>query len=165
SERVLKKPNEPPLSEGHTFGSEEGSMEYHFELTDNIPPTPYDSPLLGGNTPGSDEGRMELIQKLMETCTSLTKRVIALEEAKIAQDRVITRLKLRVKRLEKKRKARTLQPMKRRLFKGRVEKTSTDKSLGEDASKQGRNDDKTEELNLTDGADTEVIVDVTFHIF
>ncbi|GJU63517.1 hypothetical protein Tco_1245352 [Tanacetum coccineum] len=80
------------------------------------------------------------------------------EEAKTAQDRVITRLKLRVKRLEKKRKARTLQPMKRRLFKGRVE-TSTNKSLGEDASKQERNDDKTEELNLTDGADTEVIIE------
>nr|GEW27878.1 hypothetical protein [Tanacetum cinerariifolium] len=41
---------------------------------------------------------------------------------------------------------------------GRVE-TSTDKSLGEDASKQGRNDDKTEELNLTGGADTEVLVE------
>nr|GEV22334.1 hypothetical protein [Tanacetum cinerariifolium] len=39
----------------------------------------------------------------------------------------------------------------------RVE-TSTDKSLGEDAS-QGRNDDKTEEINLTDGADTEVHVE------
>ncbi|GKB00119.1 hypothetical protein Tco_0828112 [Tanacetum coccineum] len=36
---------------------------------------------------------------------------------------------------------------------------STDKSLGEDASKQGRNDDKIEELNLTDGADTEVIME------
>nr|GEY23024.1 putative reverse transcriptase, RNA-dependent DNA polymerase [Tanacetum cinerariifolium] len=69
----------------------------------------------------------------------------------------VSRLKLRVKRLEKKRKDRTLQPMKRRLFKGRV-KTSTDKSVGEDASKQGRNDDKTEELNLTDGADIEVLV-------
>ncbi|GJV01284.1 hypothetical protein Tco_1334853 [Tanacetum coccineum] len=43
-------------------------------------------------------------------------------------------------------------------FLGRVE-TSTDKSLGEDASKQGRNDDKTEELNLTDGADTKVIME------
>ncbi|GJY16207.1 hypothetical protein Tco_0386629 [Tanacetum coccineum] len=125
SERVLEKPNEPPLSEGHTSGSGEGSMEYHFELTDNVPPTPHDSPLSGGNTPGSDEGRMELIKELMETCTSLTKRVIALEEAKTAHDRVINRLKLRVKRLEKKRKARTPQPMKRRLFKGRVE-TSTD---------------------------------------
>ncbi|GJX54398.1 hypothetical protein Tco_0282767 [Tanacetum coccineum] len=101
---------------------------------------------------------MELIQELMETCTSLTKRLLTLEEAKTAQDRVITRLKLRVKRLKKKRKTRTPQPMKRRLFKGRVE-TSTDKSLGEDASKQGRNDDKIEELNLTDEADTEVIME------
>ncbi|GKC67663.1 hypothetical protein Tco_1100261 [Tanacetum coccineum] len=50
------------------------------------------------------------------------------EEAKIAQDRVITRLKLRVKRLEIKRKARTPHSMKRRLFKGIVE-TSSDKSL------------------------------------
>ncbi|GJT38344.1 hypothetical protein Tco_0938209 [Tanacetum coccineum] len=96
----------------------------------------------GGNTPRSDEGRMELIKELMETCTSLTKRVLALEEAKIAQDRVINRLKLRVKRLEKKRKARTPQPIKRRLLKGRVE-TFTDTSLGEDASKQGRSSDKT----------------------
>ncbi|GJU24888.1 hypothetical protein Tco_1163509 [Tanacetum coccineum] len=111
-----------------------------------------------GNTPGSNKGRMELIQELMETCTSLTKRVLALEEAKTALDGVIAILKLRVKRLERKRKARTPQPMKRRLFKGRVE-TSTDKSLGEDASKQGRNDDKTEELNLIDGADTEVIME------
>ncbi|GKB69352.1 hypothetical protein Tco_0930764 [Tanacetum coccineum] len=111
SERVLEKPNEPPLSEGQTFGSGEGNMEYHFELTDNVPPTPHDSPLSGGNTPGSDEGRMELIEELMETCTSLTKRVLALEETKTAQDRVINRLNLRVKRLEKKRKARTPQPI------------------------------------------------------
>nr|GEZ04515.1 hypothetical protein [Tanacetum cinerariifolium] len=61
-------------------------------------------------------------------------------------------------RLEKKRKARTLQPMKMRLFKGRVE-TFTNKSLVEDASKQGRNDDKTEDLNLTDEVDTEVLVE------
>ncbi|GJS39590.1 ribonuclease H-like domain-containing protein [Tanacetum coccineum] len=72
---------------------------------------------LGGNTPRSDEGRMELIEELMETCTSLTKRVIALEEAKTTQDR-------------------------RRLFKGRVE-TSTDTILGKDASKHGRSSDKT----------------------
>ncbi|GJV59081.1 hypothetical protein Tco_1465181 [Tanacetum coccineum] len=139
---------DPPLLEVNTSRRGEDNMEYHDDLTDFIPPTPHDSPLSGGNTPGSDEGRIEIIQELMEIYTSLTKRVIALEEAKTAQDRVIARLKLRVKRLEKKRKARTSQPMKRRLFKGRVE-TSTDKSLGEDASKQGSNDDKTEELNLT----------------
>ncbi|GJZ96050.1 putative ribonuclease H-like domain-containing protein, partial [Tanacetum coccineum] len=55
SERVLEKPNEPPLSEGHTSGSGEGRMEHQFELTANVPITPYDSPLLGGYTPGSDE--------------------------------------------------------------------------------------------------------------
>ncbi|GJX06206.1 hypothetical protein Tco_0194138 [Tanacetum coccineum] len=108
---------------------------------------------------GADKAvHKEGVTELIKTCTSLTKRVLALEEAKTAQDRVITRLKLRVKRIEKKRKARTLQPMKRRIFKGRFE-TYTDKSLGEDASKQGRNDDKIEELNLTDGADTKVIVE------
>nr|GEV58017.1 hypothetical protein [Tanacetum cinerariifolium] len=48
--------------------------------------------------------------------------------------------------------------MKRRLFKGRV-KTFTEKSLDVDASKQGRNDDKIKELNLTDGANTEVLVE------
>ncbi|GJZ40591.1 hypothetical protein Tco_0587477 [Tanacetum coccineum] len=129
SERVLKNPNEPPLSEGHTSGSGEGSMEHTFELMDTVPPTPHDLPLSGGNTPGSDEGRMELIQELMETYTSLTKRVLALEEAKTAQDRVITRLKLRVKRLEKKRKARTPQPIKRRLFKGKRSEKGWDQGL------------------------------------
>ncbi|GJR62794.1 putative ribonuclease H-like domain-containing protein [Tanacetum coccineum] len=84
--------------------------------------------------------------------------VLALEEAKTTQDRVITRLRLRVKRLENKRMARTPQLMKRRLFKGIVE-SSSDKSLGEDASKQGRNDDPTKEYNLDIEADAEVIVE------
>ncbi|GKE16712.1 hypothetical protein Tco_1424289, partial [Tanacetum coccineum] len=127
-ETVSKTSHNPPLSEVNTFKRREDSMEYHDDLMDFVPPTPYDSPLSGGNTPGSDEGRMELIQELMETCTSLTKRILSLKEEKTAQDKVITRLKLRVKRLEKKRKARTPQPIKRRLFKGRV-KTSTDKIL------------------------------------
>ncbi|GKA65493.1 putative ribonuclease H-like domain-containing protein [Tanacetum coccineum] len=56
SKRVLEKPNEPPLSEGHTSRSGEGSMEHTFELMDTIPPTPHDSPLTGGYTPRSDMG-------------------------------------------------------------------------------------------------------------
>ncbi|GKC78824.1 hypothetical protein Tco_1129598 [Tanacetum coccineum] len=55
SERVLEQPIEPPLSEGYTSGSGEGRMERQFELTDNVPITPYDSPLPGGYTPRSDE--------------------------------------------------------------------------------------------------------------
>nr|GEW23366.1 hypothetical protein [Tanacetum cinerariifolium] len=78
SERVLEQPNEPPLSKGYTSGSGEGRMEQPFELTDTIPPTPYDSPLTGGYTPGSDEGRLKLLE-LMNTCTTLSNRVITLE--------------------------------------------------------------------------------------
>ncbi|GJR46675.1 hypothetical protein Tco_1314778 [Tanacetum coccineum] len=55
SERVLERPNEPPLPEGHTSGSREGSMEHTFKLMDIVPPTPHYSPLSGGYTPGSDE--------------------------------------------------------------------------------------------------------------
>ncbi|GKA36440.1 hypothetical protein Tco_0722931 [Tanacetum coccineum] len=75
SERVLKQPIEPPLSEGHTSRSEEGRMEHQFELTANVPITPHDSPLLGGYTPGSDEGRLKL-QELMTMCTKLSKQVL-----------------------------------------------------------------------------------------
>ncbi|GKD76362.1 hypothetical protein Tco_1338983, partial [Tanacetum coccineum] len=109
-ETVSKMSRDPPLLEVNTSGRREDNMEHHDDLTDFVPPTPHASPLLGGNTPESDEGRMELIQELMETYTSLTKRVLSLEEAETAQDRVIIRLKLRVKRLEKKRKASTPQP-------------------------------------------------------
>ncbi|GJW60451.1 hypothetical protein Tco_0109786, partial [Tanacetum coccineum] len=77
-----------------------------------------------------------------ETPTHSKKVLLRLEEAKTAQDRVITILKLRVKRLEKKRNARSLQPMKRRLFKGRVESSDDDLDK-EDASKQERESDKT----------------------
>ncbi|GJV79870.1 hypothetical protein Tco_1515740 [Tanacetum coccineum] len=105
---------------------------------------------------GMDTGGSPRHQETIRGAPAQTRSERVLEkEAKTAQDKVITRLKLRVRRLEKKRKTRTLQPMKRRLFKGRVE-TSTSISLGKDASKQGKNDDKIEEFNLTDGADTEV---------
>ncbi|GJV51174.1 hypothetical protein Tco_1446915 [Tanacetum coccineum] len=64
-------------------------------------------------------------------------RVLTLENVKTAQDLEITSLKKIVKKLEKKKKARTPQ-LKRRLFKVRIV-SSANKSLGdqEDASKQG----------------------------
>nr|GEV54662.1 hypothetical protein [Tanacetum cinerariifolium] len=115
------------IGSGHTVGSEEDRMEQETNLTDFVPPIPHDSPLSGGHT--LEVMRVNLTYfELMNICTKLSNRVLALEEAKTTQDKVITRLKLRVRRLEKKTKARTSQPMKRRLFKGRVE-TSTDKSL------------------------------------
>ncbi|GKG11927.1 hypothetical protein Tco_0346164, partial [Tanacetum coccineum] len=137
SERVLEKPNEP-----HLLESGEGSMEYHFELTDNVPPTPHDSPLPGGCTPGSDEGRLKL-QELMTMCTKLSKQVLGLEKEKNAQAVEILRLKKRVKRLERQRKSSTSQPRRRKY---RHVESSDDDLDKEDASKQGRYSDKTEPM-------------------
>ncbi|GKD02035.1 hypothetical protein Tco_1172309 [Tanacetum coccineum] len=92
SERVLEKPNEPPLSEGHTSGSGEGSMEHTFELMDTVLPTPHDSPLTGGYTPKGDEGRLKL-KELMAICTKLSKQVFDLEKEKDAQAVEILKLK------------------------------------------------------------------------
>nr|GEV38376.1 retrovirus-related Pol polyprotein from transposon TNT 1-94 [Tanacetum cinerariifolium] len=103
----------------------------------------YDLPLQGVNTPRSDEERIE-VKKLMDLCKKLSDMVLDLENVKDAQA-------LEIKRVYKPR------------FK------SFEESLGaKDASNQGRNSNKTEEINvvedehmfdLSDLAGTEVIVD------
>ncbi|GJT23493.1 hypothetical protein Tco_0893430 [Tanacetum coccineum] len=126
-------------SGGNTPGSDEERIEQD-DLTDFVPPTPHDSPLSGGHTPGSDEGRPN-INELMAICTNLSNRVLALEQSKTAQDLVIRKLKKKVRKLEKKLRARTL-GMK--LFKIG---TSKRKSLDEEyVSKQGRKSDKTKPM-------------------
>ncbi|GKD99015.1 hypothetical protein Tco_1382912 [Tanacetum coccineum] len=92
SERVLEKPSEPPLSEGHTPRSGEDMMEHQFELMANVPIIPHDSPLPGGYTPRSDEGRLKL-QELITMCTKLSKQVLDLEKEKDVQAVEILRLK------------------------------------------------------------------------
>ncbi|GJV53902.1 putative ribonuclease H-like domain-containing protein [Tanacetum coccineum] len=104
SERVLEKPNEPPLSEGHTSRSREGRMEHQFELMANV---------------------------------------LDLEKEKDAQVVEILRLKKRVKRLERQRKSSTSQPRRRKY---RQVESSDDDLNEEDASKQGRRNDKTKQL-------------------
>ncbi|GJY47437.1 hypothetical protein Tco_0436500, partial [Tanacetum coccineum] len=91
-------------------------------------------PLLSG------DDRLKL-NELMELCTSLSQRVIALETTKTNQALEIDSLKRRVKKLERKKGLRTHRLG--RLFKvGRSVQvvSSEDKGLGaqEDASKQGR---------------------------
>ncbi|GJT03371.1 ribonuclease H-like domain-containing protein [Tanacetum coccineum] len=113
-ERVLEKPNEPPLPEGHTSRSGEGSMENTFELMDTVSPTPHDSPLPRGYTPGSDEGRLKL-KELMAMCTKLSKQVLDLEKEKDAQVLEILKLKQRVKKLERKRKS-SISHLRRRIY-------------------------------------------------
>ncbi|GJU74276.1 hypothetical protein Tco_1265681 [Tanacetum coccineum] len=82
SERMLEKPNEPPLLKGHTSRSGEGSMGHTFKLMDIVPPIPHDLPLTGGYIPGSDE-----------------------EKENDAQDVEILILKQKVKKLKRKRKS------------------------------------------------------------
>ncbi|GKA19356.1 hypothetical protein Tco_0699271, partial [Tanacetum coccineum] len=140
SERVPTPSYDSPLLGGNTPGSDEERLEHQDDLTDFVPPTPHDSPLSGGHTPGSDEGRPN-INELMAICTNLSNRVLALETSKTAQDLVINKLKKKVKRLEKKQRART-PGMK--LFKiGTSKRKSLDKEY---VSKQGRKSDKTKPM-------------------
>ncbi|GJV06478.1 hypothetical protein Tco_1344134 [Tanacetum coccineum] len=103
----------------------------------------------------SGEDRMQL-HELMNLCTKLSDRVLALETTKITQALEIASLKSRVKKLEKKVSKRT-HKFKRLYLVGstrRVE-SSNDEGLGaqEDASKQGRSVediDKDVEVSLVD---------------
>ncbi|GKE18608.1 hypothetical protein Tco_1426185 [Tanacetum coccineum] len=139
-ETASKKSHDPPLSKDNTSRSGEDIIEYQVDLTDFVPPTPHDSPLSGGHTPGSDEGRPNF-NELINLCTQLSNRVLALENSKTAQDLVTQQLKKRVKRLEKALRART---PRMKLF-----KISTSKRKGldkENVSKQGRKSDKTKPM-------------------
>ncbi|GJV20133.1 hypothetical protein Tco_1369153 [Tanacetum coccineum] len=80
-----------------------------------------------GTGSGSDPRHQDTILGDKQAQTRLSERVLALENIKTAQNLEITNLKKRVKKLEKKKKARTSQ-LKRRFFKVRIE-SSADKSL------------------------------------
>ncbi|GKA74312.1 hypothetical protein Tco_0780614 [Tanacetum coccineum] len=101
---------------------------------DESVPTHSNDPLLSG------EERLKL-NELMELYTNLSQRVLDLENTKTSQAAEITKLKERVKKLERRNKSRT--PGLKRLRKvgrtARIE-SSEDEGLGdqEDASKQGR---------------------------
>ncbi|GKA72299.1 hypothetical protein Tco_0778515 [Tanacetum coccineum] len=97
-------------------------------------PTHYNDPLF------SCEDRLQL-KELLELCTKFSERVLDLENTKTFQAAEITKLKERVKKLERRNKSRT--PGLKRLRKvGRSAQviSSEDEGLGgqEDASKQGR---------------------------
>ncbi|GKF30185.1 hypothetical protein Tco_0096527 [Tanacetum coccineum] len=101
-------------------------------------PTHSNDPLLSG------EDRLKL-KELMGLCTSLSQRVLDLEKTKTSQAVEITKLKEKVKKLEKKGESRT--HMLRRLYKvGRSLRvfSSEDEGLGdqEDVSKQRRKIDE-----------------------
>ncbi|GJY13015.1 putative ribonuclease H-like domain-containing protein [Tanacetum coccineum] len=143
SRRKHRKDTEDPQLSGPT--------EPVIDDTENVAsiPTHSNDPLL------SAEDRLTL-NELMELCTSLSQRVLALETTKTNQALEIDSLKRRVKKLEKKKVPRTHRL--RKLYKiGRSIRvvSSEDEGLGdqEDASKQGRKINKIDqdaEVTLVD---------------
>ncbi|GKD09156.1 hypothetical protein Tco_1188841 [Tanacetum coccineum] len=98
------------------------------------PTRPYDSPLLRVHTLGGDEGSLQQ-NELMDLFTKLTNRVEVLEndmqQTKKVYSSALTKLILRVKKLEK--KVKTNKAMRRvRIV------ISEDEDAEEDSSKQGR---------------------------
>nr|GEV03869.1 hypothetical protein [Tanacetum cinerariifolium] len=81
---------------------------------------------------------MDLLHNLLDTCTTLSRRVENLEHDKIAQAQEITKLKQRVKKLERKNKLKVskLKRLKRVGTSQRVE--TSDDTIMDDVSKQGR---------------------------
>nr|GEU33836.1 hypothetical protein [Tanacetum cinerariifolium] len=84
------------------------------EVTSTLPPSPHQSLIVQPSSPPPQQQpphpshdaaiSMDLLNTLLETCTTLNKKFKALEQDKIAQALEITKLKQRVRRLEKKRK-------------------------------------------------------------
>nr|GEV14781.1 hypothetical protein [Tanacetum cinerariifolium] len=81
------------------------------DVSPTLPPSPIappSSPLQQPQPSKPTTISMELLNTLLETCTALTRRVENLEQDKIAQALEITKLKQRVKRLEKRNKVKAL---------------------------------------------------------
>nr|GEX59545.1 hypothetical protein [Tanacetum cinerariifolium] len=132
------------------------------------PPSPIAQPPLPQQQPQPSQDAeisMDLLHTLLETCTTLTRRVKHLERDKIAQTLEITKLKQRVKKLEKRNKLEVsrLSRLKRAGTSQRVD--TFEDTVMDDVSKQGRiiaNIDADKDVTLKDVADIakEVAVDV-----
>nr|GEZ67640.1 hypothetical protein [Tanacetum cinerariifolium] len=99
---------------------------------------------------------MDLLHTLLDTCTTLTKRVKHLEQYKIAQALDITKLKQRVKQLERRNKVKVLKLRRLKKF-GTTQKIDTsDETVMDDVSKQEgitANIDADEDVVLEDAKD------------
>nr|GEX70183.1 uncharacterized mitochondrial protein AtMg00810-like [Tanacetum cinerariifolium] len=139
--------------------------------TSQVIPTSPPSPIIAPSSPPQQqqpsqpthdaEILLDLLHTLLETCTTLTMKVEALEQDKVAQAFKIIKLKHRVKKLERKSKLKVLGL--RRLRNIRIAQraeSSADNVMDdqEDASKQGEiivNIDADDDVTLKDGAAVE----------
>nr|GFB08446.1 hypothetical protein [Tanacetum cinerariifolium] len=142
---------ETPLFKGMIVAQQvgEGASKVHVKevstagVAAEVQPTPPPSPIAQPPSPPhqtqpSQDTRisMDLLLNLMDTCTTLTRRVEHLEQDKIAQALEITKLKQRVKKLERKNKASKLRRLKKVGTFQMVE--TSDDTVMDDVSKQGR---------------------------
>nr|GEU86149.1 hypothetical protein [Tanacetum cinerariifolium] len=81
---------------------------------------------------------MSLLQEALDACAALTRRVEHLEHDKVAQDLEITKLKTRVKKLERANKVKTLKLRRLKKVGTSQRFESSDDIDMEDASNQGR---------------------------
>nr|GEV29883.1 hypothetical protein [Tanacetum cinerariifolium] len=94
--------------------------------SENVSKFPNNSLLARVNTPRSDEDSLKL-KELLELCTTLQSRVLALEQTKATQANEIDSLKRRVKKLEKKQSLRTYKL--KRLYKERISDIDIDEGI------------------------------------
>nr|GEY55388.1 hypothetical protein [Tanacetum cinerariifolium] len=124
----------------------------------SAPPTTQPPPLSQDLPSTSQDAKisMDLLHTLLETCTTLTGRVEHLKQDKIAKSLEITKLKQRVKKLEKRNKLKVskLRRLKRVGTSQRVD--TSDDTVMDDVSKHGRiiaDMDADKDVTLKDVAD------------
>ncbi|GJW45570.1 hypothetical protein Tco_0077216 [Tanacetum coccineum] len=124
----------PSLSSYHTSISNPSTSQPPITPTEEAAPMPYESPLHSVYSLGRDEGSMQQ-HELMDLVTKLTNRIGVLEkdlqQTKKTYSIALTRLILRVKKLEKNVKTGKAKRRARIVI-------SDDEDAAEDSSKQGR---------------------------
>ncbi|GJZ64164.1 hypothetical protein Tco_0620585 [Tanacetum coccineum] len=93
-----------PVESHHTPITTPSTSQPPLSSPSRVPTPPHDLPLPGGHTPGSDEGRMQQTE-LMDLVIKLSDKVLALEtdlqQTKKVYSTAVTKLIMKVKRLEK----------------------------------------------------------------
>nr|GEX07510.1 hypothetical protein [Tanacetum cinerariifolium] len=161
----VRAANAEPTLPSPTPTNQPPSPPQELPSTSQVAPTPPPSPIAQLSSPPQQQQpsqpttiSMDLLNNLLETCSALTKKVENLEQDKIAQALEITKLKQRVKRLDKKNKLNVfgLRRLKKVGTTQRIE-SSADTVMDdqEDASKQGEiiaNIDADKDVTLKDDA-------------
>nr|GEW67253.1 hypothetical protein [Tanacetum cinerariifolium] len=112
---ISVEPTPPSPTPATTPPPQQELIPSSLQVESTPPPLPHQSPIsqLSSSPPQQPpfhdaDISMTLLKTLLETCATLTKQVANLKQDKIAQAIEITKLKQRVRRLEKKRKLKAL---------------------------------------------------------